>query len=500
MSGMVERPRAGLWRTDVVRAVLSGHSILGIAFAAVIYIVCITGALCVYMRDFQRWEQPSAPVVTRASDAAVGRAIAAMGDRVKPGEGFYVALPDSDFPRLMVSSGGDADDQTWYADSNGRLVTRQNAPWTDFLVDLHTRLHLPAAWGRFVVGLAGVALLSSLISGVLAHPRIFRDAFHFRLGGSRRLEQADLHNRLGVWPLPFHLIISLTGALLGLSTLIVGVLALLLFRGDTGKVYALLSAPPAKADPRPAAMPDAATLLATLRRHAPGADPRQIAISNWGRRDVRLEFSASRPRLIGQQDEMIFGLNGMIVAEKHPGSENVGEKILGSLGQLHFGWFGGIAIRIVYGLLGLALCVVTASGITVWLARRRDKGRPAPSLERLWAAISWGQPIALAVPALAALLIPALGPSALGAIWAGATLATAIAAGAMVFTAAASIRSGAQLVTGGLLIAIATISLLRWGAHDDPAAPIVNAVLLAAGLVFCWFGGGRGLLTRRRKR
>ena len=80
--------------------------------------------------------------------------------------------------------------------------------------------------GGILVGLIGVALLSSLISGILAHPRIFRDAFHLRLGGSKRLQEADFHNRLGVWALPFHIIISLTGAFLGLTTIIVGVLGM----------------------------------------------------------------------------------------------------------------------------------------------------------------------------------------------------------------------------------------------------------------------------------
>jgi uncharacterized iron-regulated membrane protein len=485
MSRAAERQRSGLWRTEIVRAVLSGHSILGIAFAAVIYIVCLTGALSVFLRDFQRWEQPAAPTVTQASDAVIGRAIAAMGGKVKAGDAFYVSLPNRDFPRIMLSTGGDEDDQTWFADKDGKLVLSQNAPWTEFLVDLHTRLHLPQAWGRFVVGLAGVALLSSLISGVLAHPRIFRDAFHLRLGGSRRLEQADWHNRLGVWPLPFHIIVSLTGALLGLSTLIVGVLALLLFRGDSAKVYALLATPPAKVNPRPAPMPDAAALLGTFHRRAPGANPRQISISDWGQRDMRLEVSAARPTLIAQQDEMTFDVDGAVVAEKHPGGLNLGERILGSLGQLHFGWFGGVALRIVYGVLGLALCIVTASGITVWLSRRRDKGRAAPSLERLWAAISWGQPVALAAPALAVMLVPGLAPGALLAIWGGTTVFAALAAAALVFRPASWIRLVAQLATGGLLMAIGVASLLlRWEAGGDSAALIVDGMLLAGGLGF----------------
>jgi uncharacterized iron-regulated membrane protein len=94
--------------------------------------------------------------------------------------------------------------------------------------------------------------------------------------------------------------------------------------------------------------------------------------------------------LLAAQDSMVFAADGRIIQEKHPGGLTLGEQILGSLGTLHFGWFGGVAVRIAYGLLGIALCVVTSSGIHVWLARRRDKGRAAPHWERIWAAILWG--------------------------------------------------------------------------------------------------------------
>ena len=104
----------------------------------------------------------------------------------------------------------------WLADQDGNLVARLEAPFSEFLVHLHTHLHLPATWGLFIVGLTVVALLSSLVSGLLSHPRIFKDAFALRWGGSRRLQEADLHNRLGVWGLPFHIVVTLTGTLLGL--------------------------------------------------------------------------------------------------------------------------------------------------------------------------------------------------------------------------------------------------------------------------------------------
>ena len=59
---------------DFVRAMLAGHSALGLAFAALIYIVCLTGTLTVFLYEFQRWEQPNAPMVAKPLTADVANA------------------------------------------------------------------------------------------------------------------------------------------------------------------------------------------------------------------------------------------------------------------------------------------------------------------------------------------------------------------------------------------------------------------------------------------
>ncbi|MFN3624991.1 MAG: PepSY-associated TM helix domain-containing protein, partial [Hyphomicrobium sp.] len=249
-----------------VRAMLAGHSALGLAFAALIYIVCLTGTVSVFMFDLQRWEQPDvAPVEQPVGADVVGAAV---------GNGQAQALQDNAAHDLFImgpnARAGRArflvsyhDHETgveghWLADADGKLVARAHAPWTEFVTELHMSLHLPRTWGLFLVGLTGVALLSSLISGLLSHPRLFKDAFHLRWGGSRRLQDADLHNRLGVWGLPFHFVVTLTGALLGLSSLIVGVLALAAYEGDSEKAFAAILGPHASSDETAAPIPDVA--------------------------------------------------------------------------------------------------------------------------------------------------------------------------------------------------------------------------------------------------
>ncbi|TCM04762.1 PepSY-associated TM helix domain-containing protein [Sphingomonas sp. PP-CC-3G-468] len=458
-----------------VRAVLSGHGILGLAFAAVIYLVCLSGTLTVFVHDLERWEQPARPVVSRIDDTAMMRALDTARAQVPTGSTLYASLPSAGEPGAEITAYSPTFEREWSIDAHGALLEKATA-FSEFVVNLHIALHLPRSWGEFIVGLAGVALLSSLVSGILAHPRILKDAFHLRRGGSRRLQEADLHNRLGIWTLPFHVVIALTGALLGLSTLIVGVLAMLLYRGDTAKVYGLfIDAPPA-ANASPAPLPPLAALLVEARRRAPGAEPHQLIIENAGRADARITVTSERLRLLVPQDTTSFDSAGRVLKDRHPRDLAAGTKILGGIGQLHFGWYGGLPVRIIYGLLGLALCVLTSSGVTIWLARRRDRGRAVPQWERLWASVAWGQPLAFTLAALVTIAVPT-GGAALWT-WLVATMALLLGCGALRFPATA--------IAHGLRLALAVAMITLGASHlaiyfFTPASLGLDILLLIGG-------------------
>lgn len=459
-----------------VRAVLRGHSSLGLAFAALIYLICLSGSIAVFAHEFQRWESASAPQLTEASPDAVQTAfesaIAAGGPGV---EHVYITLPTADFPRLLLHVDADQD-REFVADAAGKLAPSTEFAWTEFITRLHINLHLPRTWGGFLVGLIGVALLSSLISGILAHPRIFRDAFHLRLGGSKRLQEADLHNRLGVWALPFHIIISLTGAFLGLTTIIVGVLGMAMFNGDVGKVYALFIPEPPVDDPRPAPVLDLRPMYAKLPQD--GGRLTYIFTEHPTEMGGAALFNVKQPDRMAGTDSYAFRRDATIYNAQKATDNNLGEDLLGGMGQVHFGWFGGGIVKIVYFALGLALTYLAASGVHIWLARRRDKGRPAPGWERAWAATVWGQPAGIAAAAVAGLAI-ASAPAAIAAWLIVSLVFLALA----IRLPATRLSQLGRLATAALTLAAAATHLaLRGGIGTaDPMAWIVNLSLIAGG-------------------
>jgi len=459
-----------------VQAVLKGHSALGLAFAAAIYVVCLSGTLAVFVHEFAVWENPAVEQVSQTSPETVQRA---LENAVAQSQGevhhVRIAMPTADQPFVSLYVDAEAEQASLVADAEGNLAPLRNA-WSDFIIRLHIFLHLPSAWGIFIVGMTGVALLSSLISGLCAHPRIFRDAFHLRVGGSRRLQEADLHNRIGVWALPFHLVVSLTGAFLGLTTIIVGVLGMAMFDGDTGRIYALFTPPEPPENTAEAPVLDLRPMLARLPDE--GALER-ITVEHPTEAGAAAVFDLYDEQALAGVTSVGITRGGEVYYEKKIVEASLGERVFGALGPLHFGWFGGGIVKIAYGLLGLGLTYLAVGGVKIWLVRRRDKGRPAPGWERVWAAVVWGQPVGLAVAALCAILLPVWPYTALIPVWGAVCLAALAAAGAL---SARSLARYGKAATGALLLVLGVAhAILMAGFSAALLIWAIDAVLVAAG-------------------
>ena len=185
---------------STVKQSLQGHAWMGLFWAGLLYLICLSGTLVVFFPEMERWEQPLADEYTTMSPQAISQAITAFQNKIdEPIESLYYIYPNENIPRAHVS----ANEQEFWLNSNGELVDEVDAPWTSMMTDLHIYLHLPKTIGIILVGMLGAMMCGLAISGLLAHPNLFKDAFKLRWGGNKHLEQTDLHNRLSVWSLPF---------------------------------------------------------------------------------------------------------------------------------------------------------------------------------------------------------------------------------------------------------------------------------------------------------
>lgn len=353
-----------------VKSGFKAHSWLGLFSAALLYLISVSGILSVFYEEFDRWEQPDVPEYNVFSpqhmSASIEKYITLLG---KTPESIYIVLPTEGFPRTHITDGIDE----WYLDSNGEFKDVPMVPWITMVRELHGHLLLPHIIGMSLVGLMGVLCLALIISGVVAHPSIFKDAFLWRSGKkNQRIEQMDLHNRIGVWGLPFHFMMAFTGAFMGLGAVLMALTSLALFSGDPEDVIdAIYGQDPVTE--QQALNVNFQQAFLTLKENQPEVTPIYIVLHKAGTPEQLLEIAATAPGRLAYSELYRFNANGEWLDQQGLINGAIGAQVAYSTYRLHFGHYHSNWVKLLYGIMGIAFTYLIVSGINIWLARRKHQ-------------------------------------------------------------------------------------------------------------------------------
>ncbi len=370
---------------------LNAHKLLGVVSAALLYLVCLSGTFSVFYEEFERLEQPDVEEYAVFEPTLIEPALQEYQQRLqRTPASIYIVLPTPDFPRTHITDGVDE----WYLNSDGQFAQQPHVPWTEMIKALHTNLHLPYNLGMTLVGITGLLLTALIISGVVAHPTLFRDAFLLRKKKSRRQQQTDLHNRLAVWALPFHLMIALTGAFIGLSNDFFNVMASAQFDGDGQADSGVIVEAIYGDDPTLLSKGETINYVAAfqqLKTDVPNATPIYMVVHQLGQPEQLLEIAARLPGRFSYSEMYRFNTQGELVGHQGLTDGPVGRQLAYSTYRIHFGHFDGLWVKGLYGLLGLSLTLVCVFGMNIWFARRGEQGL----LHYLWQGWVWATPVML---------------------------------------------------------------------------------------------------------
>lgn len=381
---------------STVKRALSAHAAIGLVAGALLYIVSLTGTIAVFYAELQRVEQARAPEMTAIAPAAVQRGVEAALKAEQGGPTtthLYVHMPVEELPRTTITT----DTRATHVEADGRLANAEEIGWSDFLVELHYTLNLPALVGISIVGILGVMMLALALSGVIAHPRIFRDAFLLRARNQTGLGLADLHNRMSGWSLPFTVAVALTGAVIGLGSITAYAIASLDHGGNVEAVYEPLFGEEGKPDKRPAPAPNVAAALDYMARHYPEATITYVTLHDPLTRGQEIQVSALHARRLIFGETYRFDAGGRFLGVAGLADGELGQQAAASNYRLHFGNFGGLPVKLAYILFGTALTAICATGTYIWLGKRRRRGHEEPGLLKAWDAVVWGSPAVLAL-------------------------------------------------------------------------------------------------------
>lgn len=488
-------------RTDIIKMYKEVHSWVGIVAGFGLFIAFYAGAITMFEEPIQRWASPPtalpAPVPIDRTPELIAKVIAAYPEAAK---GYDVNLVvDGNRPaRVSWSTGGRGPDRRSYhaaLDADGDLVVGTQAPSgvARFIDVLHQQIGLPFPHEVAMPIMGTIALLYciAIVSGtVVLLPSLVNDLFAMRVGKNVKRMWLDAHNLLGLFSLPFHLVMALTAVVFAFHDQFYDAQDLAF--GRAPRVAERAASPPDAAPLTPAA------LAARVREQAPGFRLVTIAYHLEPEHGLKGRLVGHDPRYGVRGPTVGFAAvdpyTGAILDTAYmPGMQDGWSATVTSFFALHFGNFGGNTIRWAYFLLGLAGATLFYTGNLLWIESRRKKERKAGLPEqtratRILAALTVGVPLGciagISVTLAAAKpLADAATPGLHSAIYHAVFLAFV---GWALLRGAA--RSGAELALGAaiatLLVPLASVlGGARW--YENGASIFVDlaAIAIAGGLL-----------------
>ena len=255
-----------------------------------------------------------------------------------------------------------------------------------FLRQTHVRL-LMGLWGRVFVGILGVTLVLSCITGLWIYRGWIKKLFTIRLKGGwgARGAWADLHKFVGVWSLLFNVLIGITGAVLGIENLTNQINSKWV-QPARAKATADLraEATAARAEASRAVGPSLPvnTLLAKAREAFPDLTPRVITLP--ARDGGPISIRGDVPSMLVAQSHVRSANNitlnsstGSVISQADGRKMTGWRRLYWTFDPLHFGYFGGLVTKIIWFILGLTPGLLAMTGTWMWWKRRSRATAPA---------------------------------------------------------------------------------------------------------------------------
>ncbi len=362
---------------DQRNRLLRVHSLIGIFIAFFLYIVCFSGTFALFTHELTRWADGGSRIALPDELPAINQPFDELMQGVPEGGAvplIVLTYPTEDMPyydMMALAAGPNGPPSELKArwsgvDGSDMGVRGENLP--EWLAYFHTDLWLPYPFGRSIIGLSGLLMLLIVITGVFLHRQPIKDSFQWRADKNLMTFLFDSHSTLGLWGFLFHTVIAFTGAVLGLASLL----------GVIFTVAAYTDGKHAELEPMPFPTFEAEGIAAKaitpdevskISKDVTGVDPALIIAVGYGKDSgiYRTYYEVEKPLVrFGLLD--LKATTGEVLQHGDAPANTVARSYISIL-PLHVGSYGGIALKVFYGVLGASLCLIIITGIMMWLER-----------------------------------------------------------------------------------------------------------------------------------
>lgn len=355
------------------------HSWVGLYAGIMIAVLSVTGAAAVFIPEIDvllnREMLEVEPQVKKASLSAISRQVKGQYPDLELNAIELPASPDQVYVfKLFNPEAGKYESRSLDVLVNpytGEVTgTRDyNRSFAFFLRNLHVRLY-DSYWGRQIVGLFGIALVISTITGLLIYGNFMKkQAFGaFRSGRGIRIASADWHKFVGVAALLFNLVIAITGAWLGLQPKVMS------WTGMKSPNHYVAPEKPITQDEDKTFLIDYDALLHKAHQVYPEMLPLYMTPSDDGTRQVEIYGNIAGQVYERQIQKLVLDKQTQEVKFLYDvRKQSSVDKLYFVQEALHFGDFGGLFLKILYCLFGLTTSALSITGYIIYLKRKEKQ-------------------------------------------------------------------------------------------------------------------------------
>ncbi|WOT06531.1 PepSY-associated TM helix domain-containing protein [Shewanella youngdeokensis] len=372
------------------------HTLTGLFFGWIFYLIFFTGTLSFYAEELKLWAWPEAHQASTTTTPNFKAVANYLTTHASGASEWFISLPDDRYPvtSLRYFEAGERPSKFGgkrlsINPQTGEPIAPRESRLVSKIVQSHFMLFgLPKGAGLAIVGIITMVMFIALITGVVIHRKIFSDFFTFRPKRGQ-LSWQDMHNVTGVVALPYHFVFIFSGLLLtvfllnpwGVNSAMDGDKRS--FRELSGGKHGLqMQYQPSPAlQQLPVSQGMEATLtsiykqlqveapngLSAIMVRQPGTDKQSFLVR--GQKESNLAHGANaRTWQFDSQGKLTSS-----AIPKVPQSDIVAFNNI--LEQMHQQLHAGPIARAVYFLGGLLGCIMIATGLIMWVQKREKRKR-----------------------------------------------------------------------------------------------------------------------------
>jgi len=371
------------------------HTVSGIVISVVLFVIFFAGSFSYFRDEIVNWERSHSVSNTENIEMDFDRAM----DSLAKDHDLYgrdISIGKHYIERrigvsLSVSQDSLASEEAktssfFYLDTKTFDEADYSSSYSlgEFLYRLHFLAQIPYPYGYYLSGFTAFFFLFAIITGILVHwKKIVSDFYLFRPWAKLKTLWTDAHTALGTIGLPFQFIYAVTGAFFMIKALLIAPSVFVLYDGDQGKMYDDLGYG------EPSFVFENNELEAgfsindfveRIHKDWKDFDVNHLHIFNYGDENMHVSVEGETNRntkFTGLGKRVYKASTGEIVGEKDPyATTTYLDGVKNSLYRLHYGDYGGYALKIVSFVLGIISCFVIISGVMIWLVARDKKNVP----------------------------------------------------------------------------------------------------------------------------